>query len=346
MAELLGEYEEMTRKKLSEYPKVEFVLDRLTLAKGTFNLIVGTGDSAKTMLVQHIAVCFTTGKPFLGKFEMSMTGKVLHIDQELSKDQVFKRYERIANALGHEGNLGIARAKFLGLYDGAGTTLNTIKTELITAIVKSQAGLVVIDSLSRLHTLDENSTALVPLLAMLKDVAETTDACILVIHHKGKAGDKKQSGRGSSSIYDSADCQIDMSRAQNSDVTEVWCGKGRDYAKFGRLSFTPRDDGGWFKDQHCHEKLFLDLHNEAETKAEENQITILSRLLETDLIQNRLTERTGMGKPTAIKLIKSMVDDGLIVETPKGKSLSYALANSGYKLLGYESKEAYSGRTF
>ena len=147
-----------------------------------------------------------------------------------------------------------------------------------------------------------------------------------------------------SSIYDGADCQIDLSRDENSEVTEVWCGKGREYAKFGRLSFTLRDDGQWFKDQHCSEKLFLELHEESETKRDAQELTILSRMLETELIQNQLTDKTGMAKLTAIKLVKNCVTTGLVHErqNPKNKnSFLYSLTDSGYEKLGYKSKSEY-----
>ena len=38
MAKSLGDYEDMTQKKLTEFAKIEFILHRLTLAKSSFNL--------------------------------------------------------------------------------------------------------------------------------------------------------------------------------------------------------------------------------------------------------------------------------------------------------------------
>ena len=77
---------------------------------------------------------------------MTITGKVLHLDQEMSRDQTFKRYQRMINAADYQENhINITRAKLLKLYDGTAKTLDEIRTELAEVIRTKNYGLVIIE---------------------------------------------------------------------------------------------------------------------------------------------------------------------------------------------------------
>ena len=86
--------------------------------------------------------------------------------------------------------------------------------------------LLIVDSLKAVVSCDENSGEIEKPLKMLKRVAEEANCVVLVIHHKGKGKDAKQSGRGHSSIYDSADVQLDLE--VNNEIYEITCAKNRE----------------------------------------------------------------------------------------------------------------------
>ncbi len=73
------------------------------------------------------------------------------------------------------------------------------------------ARLIVLDTLSRIHSLDENSNGdMARLVAMLEEIATITKASVLYLHHvsKGSArdgqADQQQAARGASALIDNA----------------------------------------------------------------------------------------------------------------------------------------------
>lgn len=238
---------------LSKLPTKEYVIERFELSRGSFGLLCATGCSGKTMLVQYIACCISSGKPLFGTFPV-LQGSVVHIDQEQSQVQTQRRYERLAGGLGID-SLDITRITLANRLDSPKLRIQDVEAELVKALTGKT--IAIIDSLKKTSEADENSADIEVVLNMFKQVAETTNCAILLIHHKGKGKDAKQSGRGHSSIYDSVDIQIDLD--SNDGIYEIECAKNRDGDFFPGIKYRLVDGGDFNKQQNCSERLDLDL---------------------------------------------------------------------------------------
>lgn len=212
-------------KLLSAFDKPQFINKSLGLETGTLNLLCGEGSAGKSMFAQYLLACFAANLPLFGVMPFSMTGKVLHIDQEMSSIQTWKRYARILYSLGVSKDLPITRIK---LEEKIEDKARKIMKEFFIALFRGFE-LVLIDSLKRITTRDENSSDMAYPLQLLKECAEEVGCTIIIIHHKGKSKTTAtQTGRGSSAIYDGVDAQLDMDYNRDSKLRTLRWTKVRD----------------------------------------------------------------------------------------------------------------------
>ncbi|TFF71443.1 replication protein A [Aeromonas taiwanensis] len=94
-----------------------------------------------------------------------------------------------------------------------GKRLNVMDEEHLRRVIEYSAGarLIVLDTLSRIHSLDENSNGdMARLVATLEHVAASTGASVLYLHHVSKGSaregqtDQQQAARGASALIDNA----------------------------------------------------------------------------------------------------------------------------------------------
>lgn len=274
----LVETKKMKILDLTKLPPREFVVQRLGIEKGMLGLLVGTGESCKSWLVQSIAVCVSSGLPLFGKHKVRK-GSVAYVDGEQGETQTLTRISRIANGI-NVTELDIVRSKLSRYKLDGKEVIDTIKAELIKAWTGKE--LVVIDSLKKISVADENSAEISDVLHMLKEVAEESRAAILVIAHMGKdaGGGKKQTARGHSSIYDSVDVQIDV--AKREDTIFVSCAKNRNGKRFDGLSYQVVDVGADIIGQNCTAGITLRLVDDDVTP---EQIPLFDRIM--DIIQKQ-----------------------------------------------------------
>lgn len=262
----IGEIKQMNFLSLDSFPDREFIFERLGISPGIFALVCATGCSGKTLLIQYLACLVSSGLPLLNQpgEEYTVTkGSVVHIDGEQSELQTSKRYARIANGLGITDSISnIERVKLKYRLDSP--AVNPLEVEQWLEQLLEGKTLAIIDSLKAVSETDENSPQIEIILKMFKRVSEKTNCAILLVHHKGKQSNSKQSGRGHSSIYDSVDLQIDLEVSNK--IFELSCAKMRDGDFFDGLSYTLSDEGDYHAKQKCSTKLVFKL-NEANIKS-------------------------------------------------------------------------------
>lgn len=247
----LANYSKISLKGLKALPKKQYVIKRFELTKGSLGLLCATGGSGKSMLIQYLACCISSGKNVFGEFEVEQ-GEVLHLDQEQNLIQTQRRYERIAAGMELD-ELHIVRVDLNKRLDSK-EVIQSIEEELVKMFYGMT--LVVIDSLKAVSSADENSADIEVILKILKRVAEKANCAILLIHHKGKSNsDVKQSGRGHSSIYDSVDVQVDLDLDPDAQVYELSCKKNRDGKLFDGIKYQLVDEGEMNYEQNCSEML-------------------------------------------------------------------------------------------
>ena len=169
------------------------------VAKGDLVLAAGVPKLGKSWLTMGLAVAVANG---YGSYLNHATeqGRVLYFDEENPGDVV---YERIMQRLGHR-NLESLRYIWSG-----GLRLDIHPELLVQEVVLYRPSLIVIDSLARVHSKDENSFSEMSeiLNGVLKPLARENGAAVVLIHHHDKQG---HGPRGSSDIEAAVDCVINM----------------------------------------------------------------------------------------------------------------------------------------
>lgn len=138
-------------------------------------------------------------------------GRVIYLAGEDPEPALVSRVHAIGKHLGQQAREAIAEN--LTIETIMGKRLNVMDDRHLTRITEFSCGarLIVLDTLSRIHCLDENSNGdMARLVATLEHVAESTGASVLYLHHvsKGSAregqADLQQAARGASALIDNA----------------------------------------------------------------------------------------------------------------------------------------------
>ncbi|BDQ29856.1 AAA family ATPase [Helicobacter ailurogastricus] len=229
---------------MDELPDPEFLLQGFK--RGTCGLLSSSGGSGKSFLALTIAMSMadtTHTLPSLNGLVQSRGG-VLYLSNEDDKDVIDYRVWRIlqhridqgfitnpnpvAKSLDHnfvpiDVVAGFRReAKFL-IAEG-NRVKNTGLARALETLIKEKRHkydldikLVILDTLSRFHALDENSNKEMTLLVgLLGDLARSANVGILMIHHSSKAGalnykNESVSARGASALVDNVRYHLTMS---------------------------------------------------------------------------------------------------------------------------------------
>jgi RecA-family ATPase len=333
---------ELVLDELVNLPPRQFILDRLHLEKGMLITICGTGESGKTLFAQHLALAFANSKPILGCWRAEDTYKVLHIDLEQNETLTRRRYTRLGAGLGLQAKdiHGIARATLPHKIDDA--SLSTSQQEEMLVSLFQGYSVVIIDSLRQMVLADENNSQIGTPLGLLRSVAEKTNTLVLLITHKGKGTENaaKQTGRGSSVIYDVVDGQIDLKATHTDDavVIEVSCAKNRDAIRWQGFSYRLVDKGEYIRHQHCTTQLCLEVLDQTMANPDQQKqvaaIKFLREQRECNLTQMR--EVLHIKGIKADQMIEDMKQQKLLTERKSGNTRLFALGENAQTFLDYE----------
>ena len=204
---------------LQKRPPVEWTVAGL-FQPSSLGMIVGAFGIGKTYALLDLAVCVARGDKWLGKETTQAT--TLVIDEESGQRRISDRMGMALRGHDANGETPIFAYSFAGfnLMDDIGVT------EMAAGIEHIGAKLVVIDALADLIPgADENSVKeVLPALKILREIAESTGACIILLHHTGKSGDY----RGSTAIAAKVDVMLKMEREKDSELVKFTFTKARD----------------------------------------------------------------------------------------------------------------------
>lgn len=289
----------------SDLPIRQHLIERLEMSPGNLVILCAAGGSGKTMFAQYMATCVSSGKPLFGVYPVSKGG-VIHIDMEQSKVQTQRRYIRLANGL-EVSSLDVSRVTLKARLDDPQLPMVEIEKEMVELCTGKS--LCIVDSLKAISCTDENSSDIEKVLKMLKRVGEKTQCTIMVIHHKGKGGrDNRQTGRGSSAIYDSCDVQIDLD--SNNDVYELSCAKNREGPYFFGIKYRILDTGEHHVQQKCTVKLeFQLLQDDIKSTKQTQQEKIVTALMQQEELKfNDLFEQVKGDRVKFHAVLTAMVE--------------------------------------
>lgn len=251
-----------------EPPELQFVLPGLL--KGTVGALVAPGASGKSFLALEIAASIAATPYNTQLFDgfginPKSRGGVLYLALEDPSVVLQRRLHSMGQHIPQQHKT--AMAINLVIEPMLGTGLNLMRDDHIEWITQQAKGrqLVIIDTLSRAHQLDENSNGdMSLLLRRLEAVGAQSGAAVLFIHHISKGASREAQGadqfaaRGASVLIENARYAAYLSRMTPSEA-EKWSDRvdgralhsddARSFVRWGvskqNYDITPHDK--WFK---------------------------------------------------------------------------------------------------
>ncbi len=195
----------------NEPPPLDFVLPGFLA--GTVGTLVGPGATGKSYWALEAAMsiaCSVAGGDVL-ELNPHKTGRVIYLAGEDSETSLLDRLHIIGKYLGPSARKSIADNLVLESIMGKGFNIMN-ESDMQWLEEFCQGGrLIVLDTLSRIHHLDENSNSqMAQLVSRMEHVVARTGSALLYVHHVNKESnkeglsDQQHAARGASSLTDNA----------------------------------------------------------------------------------------------------------------------------------------------
>ncbi|MEI9940503.1 MAG: AAA family ATPase [Pseudomonadota bacterium] len=185
----------------------DYLVDQI-IRRGSLTEIESYGGSGKTWLGVSMALCVAAGQAWLGRFP-TKPGRAVYLDYENGRYEMRRRAKAVAASLGLERVANFSMEPMPAIY--------MPDAHFGAAVAKLAKGhdLVIVDTLKAASPgVDENDSNIRVGLDQLRRAAEQTGSAVVVLVHGKKKGnpgknngptDARESGRGSSAIFDAAD---------------------------------------------------------------------------------------------------------------------------------------------
>lgn len=180
---------------------------------GTVGALIAPGATGKSFWALQAAMavaCGVSGGDLI-ELQPKQTGLVTYLAGEDPAVALINRIHSIGEHIGPDAQAAIAENMRLEVVSGA--EIDVMSTEGLSRILTSatDARLIVLDTLSRIHCLDENSNSdMARLVGRLERIAAESGASVLYLHHVNKGSvrdgqsDQQQAARGASALIDNA----------------------------------------------------------------------------------------------------------------------------------------------
>lgn len=194
-----------------EPPELDFIWPGFLA--GTVGALIAPGATGKSFFALEAAMsvaCGVQGGDLVG-LSPKHNGRVIYFAGEDPPPALINRLHAIGQHLNQSAREVIAEN--LILEPILGERWDVMEKGRLEHVIEYAAGsrLIVIDTISRVHHLDENSNGdMIRLIATLEYIAVTTGAAVLFLHHVNKGStrdgqaDQQQAARGASALIDNA----------------------------------------------------------------------------------------------------------------------------------------------
>ncbi|QDJ48248.1 helicase RepA family protein [Bordetella hinzii] len=201
----------------NEPPTLDFIWPGFLA--GTVGALVAPGATGKSFWALEAAMSVACGATVESRavggdlvgLAPAHTGRVVYLAGEDPPAALECRIHAIGKHLSQQAREAIVEN--LTLEPIIGKRLNVMNDQQLAHLIEfcADARLIVLDTLSRIHSLDENSNGdMARLVATLEYVAVSTGASVLYLHHVSKGSarecqtDQQQAARGASALIDNA----------------------------------------------------------------------------------------------------------------------------------------------
>lgn len=233
---------------------LDFVLPGLLA--GTVGAMVSMGGTGKSFwALQAAATVATPGIDPL-KLKPARNGKALVLTLEDPEGVLHHRIHALADSIPEKKRSALATN--LTVIPAIGKTLDMMDTALFEDLVQRATGyrLIVIDTLSRIHALDENKAGdAARIIGRMEQLAMRTGAAVLYVHHISKMSatngmsDIQQAARGSSVLVDNCRWQAFMATMspQEAKAFGIDAGDRMNYVRWNvsKQNYAPAQPNHW-----------------------------------------------------------------------------------------------------
>lgn len=190
----------------AEPPPMDWLVSEI-ICSGDVTLLMGDPGLGKSWLSMALAVAIAgDGDNSWLSYPVLKRGRVMYVDEENPEDIIFHRFKKLG--------LTSEQARNIHYLYRPGIWLNKDPDSLLEEALEYQPELIVIDSLSRVHSEDENSAGAMANVFRegITPLARDTGAAVVVIHHsnKGDTNNSYQRARGSGDISAVVDAALDV----------------------------------------------------------------------------------------------------------------------------------------
>lgn len=188
-------------------PPTDWLVQNL-IAKHDVTMLIGEPQVGKSWLTMALAVAVANNHDaYLGR-SVNHHGRVLYIDEENPEDVVRQRLQKLGLVSGSHDNLRYIHQQSV--------RLDRHPERLIDEAADFSPDLILLDSLTRLHSGDENNAGFIAGLFNdgINPLVRETGAALVILHHVNKSDGTSAFGRarGSSDIVGSIDAGFDISK--------------------------------------------------------------------------------------------------------------------------------------
>ena len=276
----LGDFQWLDLKRAAEEtPKPrDFVLPGLKA--GTVGALVSSGGTGKSMLALQAAVTVAGGADTLDLAGLDrswnrVTGRVVFLSAEDPSEVLNDRFHALAKHLSEHERVAVFKNLAVAPLCDRDADLMALEWRNWFSEVTAGARLVVLDTLRRLHHLDENKgEQMAQLMAYMGRLCRESATTVLFLHHTNKSsslnnGDAQQASRGSSVLTDNARFQANLVSMTAEQAKERGLNDDCRFSlvrlSFSKISYSPPLPEQWFRRGNggVLEPAMFGLHNRA-----------------------------------------------------------------------------------
>jgi hypothetical protein len=186
-------------------PPVRWIIEDM-ICGGDIHMLIGEPSIGKSWITMGMAIAVAGNAPTFLQRDVLTHGRVLYIDEESPQDLIYHRLHRLG--------LNPEIAKNIRYLSNENIRLDKQADDIVTEALDYDPELIILDSLTRFHTEDENNAGAMATLFndALKPLARKTGAAVVLIHHANKTDSNSsyKRSRGSGDITAGADCGYDV----------------------------------------------------------------------------------------------------------------------------------------
>jgi archaellum biogenesis ATPase FlaH len=298
-----------------DFPASSWLIDGLIPSAGV-TILSGVPASYKTFVLLEMAVKVSAGEPLFDYFPTEQTN-VLIVDEESGERRLQARLQ----------TLGVTNTLPIYLWSKYNFKLeDKYVDQLVKFCQEHEVGLVIFDSLVRVHDKDENDAAAMSQVFQVLNKCTAQGITVIFAHHNRKVApgktriDLSSAMRGSSDIYAALDSHIAITRDEKRLVFHQT--KSRDSEEL-----TPFEVEVKITDETLSFVYEGDLQLPASKSSKATPVIIDVLTKEPDLNQKQIHQHlqdlnVEIGLKTVSKLLKTLEDSGKLVRG-EGERNSY-----------------------